>query len=64
MKQLYDVQDVMKITSMSQSYAYKIIRVLNKELREKGYLVVPGKVNARYLNDRYGIEETNEDPGI
>lgn len=64
MKQLYDVQDVMKITGMSQSYAYKIIRVLNKELREKGYLVVPGKVNARYLNDRYGIEETNEDPGI
>lgn len=64
MKQLYDVQDVMKITGMSQSYAYKIIRVLNKELSEKGYLVVPGKVNARYLNDRYGIEETNEDPGI
>ena len=64
MKQLYDVEDVMKITGMSQSYAYKIIRVLNKELSEKGYLVVPGKVNARYLNDRYGIEETNEDPGI
>lgn len=64
MKQLYDVQDVMKITGMSQSYAYKIIRVLNKELSEKGYLVVPGKVNARYLNDRYGIEETNEDSGI
>ena len=60
MKQLYNVQDVMKITGMSQSYAYKIIRVLNKELSERGYLVIPGKVNARYFSERIGISGNEE----
>nr|WP_300326579.1 hypothetical protein [uncultured Anaerostipes sp.] len=58
MKQLYGVNDIMKITGMSQTYSYKIIRTLNTELEKKGFLVIPGRVNARYFAERIGIKET------
>lgn len=29
--------------------AYEIIRMLNAELKEKGYIVVRGKVNTKYF---------------
>ena len=37
---------------VSKSYAYKIVRRLNKELVAKNIITVPGKVNARYFYER------------
>ncbi len=36
-KMFLKVSDVMKVLDVSESYAYKLIRKLNKELENKGY---------------------------
>lgn len=56
MKPIYGVKDVMEILSVGETYAYKVIRQLNKELEDKGYLTVRGKVNAKYFNERFMIK--------
>ena len=51
-----NVHDVISALGVSRSSAYKIIRTLNIELQEKGYLVVSGKVPRRYFLARYYLE--------
>lgn len=56
MSQFMNVHDVISALGVSRSSAYKIIRTLNIELQEKGYLVVSGKVPRRYFLARYYLE--------
>lgn len=58
---LIGVEEVMRITGTPQSSAYEIIRTLNKELKEKGYLTRNGRVEKRYLLERFRI--VDELPG-
>lgn len=46
-------EDVMKELGVASSTASKIIANLNRELREKGYLTVRGRVSRAYLYERY-----------
>ena len=48
-KLFMDVKDVTKILEVSDGKAYEIIRMLNEELKQQGYMVVPGKVNTKYF---------------
>lgn len=44
---------------ISKFFAYKMIRDLNEELNEKGYITISGRISAKYLQERfYGIEKT------
>ena len=43
-KQIVTAKDVMAALQVSESKAYGIIKQLNKELAEKGYITIPGKV--------------------
>lgn len=52
-RSMYSAQQVSEILGISTSYAYRIISELNKELTKAGYLVIPGKVDSRYLQDRF-----------
>lgn len=61
MKQFYTVKDVMRILQVKQTKAYKIIRELNEELEQRGYIVVSGKVSKRYFYEKVYI---NEDENI
>ena len=48
---------------ISKPYAYKIIRRLNEEFREKGMITIAGRVDGNYFNERYkypGKRQTNE----
>lgn len=56
MSEFMNVHDVISALGVSRSSAYKIIRTLNLELQEKGYLVVSGKVPRRYFLARYYLE--------
>ena len=40
----YFAKDVAQVLGISESYAYKIIRRLNEELREKGMITIAGRV--------------------
>nr|WP_254296574.1 DNA-binding protein [Thomasclavelia ramosa] len=46
----------------SKSYGYKIVRELNKELAQKGYMIVEGQTNRQYFYERfYGLIPTKGD---
>lgn len=46
------VDEVAKVLDVSESYAYKIMKQLNKELAEKNKIVVSGRVNRKYFYER------------
>ena len=50
--------DISAITGMSEAYAYKIIKQLNKELEDKGFMTIRGRVSKDYFQERiYGAKE-------
>lgn len=55
-KYFYNKDDIMKILEAPEKRAKKIIKDLNKELEEKGFLYYHKVVNAKYFNERYNIE--------
>ena len=59
------VDEVAKELDVSTSYAYKLIRQLNNELKAKGFVVIAGRVNRQYFNERlYGAERRNANAGL
>ena len=59
------VGEVAKELDVSTSYAYKLIRQLNNELKAKGFVVIAGRVNRQYFNERlYGAERSDAHAGI
>ena len=56
MKQFIDAVEVAETLNVSKSKAYGIIKMLNKELAEKGYITISGKVSRLYFQQRiYGM---------
>ena len=48
-------EDVAQELNVSKSYAYKLIRQLNEELKAKGFITIAGRVNRQYCYKRlYG----------
>ena len=45
-KMFMEVQDVIEILNISEGKAYEIIRMLNDELKEKGYIEI-GRASCR-----------------
>lgn len=49
-------EEVEQELSVSKPYAYKLIKRLNDELKEKGFITISGRVNRQYFNERlYGM---------
>lgn len=59
------VKEICQVLSVSESKSYAIVRDLNKELSDKGYMVIPGRVSRKYFEERfYGVdsfEKENEE---
>ncbi len=50
--------ELAEMLGISVGHAYKIIRRLNQELSDDGFLVIAGKVPKRYFEKRwYGFSE-------
>lgn len=50
------VKEISEVLGVSESKSYNIVRDLNKELTEKGYMVIPGRVSRKYFEERfYGV---------
>lgn len=52
MSQFIDAKEIASVMEISISKAYEIIRELNSELKEMGYLVVRGKVSRAYFQEK------------
>jgi len=59
------VDDVAAELGISKSYAYKIVRRLNTELKSMGYLTVAGRINKKYFMEKvcYGEKERMREHG-
>ena len=61
-KKIYITADeVSELLGVSKGYAYKLIRKLNKELEDSGYIVISGKVPKRYFEKRWFGYSEKED---
>ena len=59
--QFMRAEEVARELEVSRSYAYRLIKQLNAELREKGYMTIAGRVNRQYFRERlYGISDQKE----
>lgn len=56
-KTFMTVKQVAKELSVSESYAYKIIRELNSELKKQGYVTIRGRINANYFKKKLCYSE-------
>lgn len=50
---LLGAKEIMRITGRGETWCYSLIRKLNKELKDKGYLVIRGKVPEKYFKERF-----------
>lgn len=48
-----DAEEIMELTGLSKSAAYKLIQLLNEELAQKGYMYVRGRVIYPYFYERF-----------
>lgn len=58
-KTFMTVDEVAKEMSVSKSYAYKVVKQLNQELKQLGYLTVAGRVNTNYFRKKVCYSEPN-----
>ena len=56
--QFMRADEVAKELGISRSYAYKLIRQLNQELKERGFLTITGRINRDYLRERLYTAES------
>jgi hypothetical protein len=50
----------MNVLGVKQSRAYSIIKKLNTELKQQGYLIIHGRVPYDYLDQRLNLGGLNE----
>ncbi|MGE9881574.1 hypothetical protein [Blautia obeum] len=51
----YTAKEVSEMLDVSQAKAYQIIKGLNNELSDKGYITISGKIPKAYFNEKcYG----------
>lgn len=61
MKDFVNAQEVADVLRVSKPKAYEIIRALNGELESKGYFTNRGLVSSKYLLERYGLTNGQEE---
>lgn len=49
----YTAQEVQEMLGVSRAKAYKVVKELNEELRDQGYLVTAGKIPKKFLAEKY-----------
>lgn len=59
-RQMITAAEVAEIMGCSERYGYSIIKQLNQELAEKGYITRRGRVSRRYFFERTGIQGDEE----
>lgn len=55
-RQYLTAAEVTEVLPISESQAYTVISRLNSELKAKGFMTARGKIPAKYLCERYGLD--------
>lgn len=55
-------EELQELLGISRSESYRIIKKLNDDLKEKGFIVLSGRVSRKYLEEMiYGYPTDTED---
>ncbi len=58
-KFLMTANEVMDELGVSRAFAYRLMQKMNRELEEKGFTVINGKVSRKYFEEQfYGMAES------
>ena len=60
-RRFMNVEEVAQELGISKSCAYKIVRKLNQELKQLGYLTVAGRVNTDYFQKKVCYNEVRKE---
>ena len=52
-KMFMRVNEVAEALDVSEPYAYKLIRKLNEELKQKGCIVIAGRIDRRFFYEKF-----------
>ncbi len=53
-----ETKEIAKELGVSQSYAYKLVREMNAELKKKGFMTIAGRVSRQYFKEKfYGLSQ-------
>ena len=64
-KMFMRVDEVMEALEVSESYAYKLIKRLNRELEAMGCQTIPGRVDRKYFYQQfYGTKSYDKVSGL
>lgn len=63
MATLVKVDVVSDVLCISKNKAYQVMRMINKELEEKGFITIQGRVPLDYLKERFNLcdEDVNKE---
>ena len=51
-------EEVANELGISKPYAYKLVREMNEELKQKGFITILGRVSRRYFEEKfYGLRD-------
>lgn len=57
-KMFLRVDDVAEILDVSKTYAYKLIRKMNDEMKGKGFHTIPGRIDTKFFYEHfYGTKD-------
>ena len=59
-KMFMRVDEVAETLEVSKPYAYKLIRRLNKELHDKGCIVISGRIDRKYFYEKFYASHNND----
>lgn len=56
MNEILTVSEVMELCRIGESTAYKLIKSINEELKNEGFIIIKGRVNRKRLFERMGLK--------
>ncbi len=48
--------EVSERLSVSRAYGYRIVKKLNEELKEQGYMTIDGRTSRRYFDEKFYLK--------
>lgn len=55
LKRFYNAKDVAEMLEVSETTAYRIIKQLNDQLKNDGYIIIPGRISINYFESKVAI---------
>lgn len=63
--QFITCHEVAQLLQISTSHSYKLVRELNQQLKEQGYMTIAGRVSRKYFQEKfYGFQEVEQNASI